>query len=251
MLLVSVSFLIKVFALQIENRQQTKLGLYQYDFLHHQPLKLLVEETSASWINLHDLFHPLKQSPELFIWASERTGFMHLELYKYPTGELVRPLTSGSWVVQRIVDVDEINSKIYFMGNRETPLEVHLYSVSYRDETPVVERITQEAGCHVVHGFNQTFDYCVTQWNSIDQYPVIRMLNVKTKTVVKSLDHLQQRQAQIIEQFHFVKPKLYSIQNRNNETLYCALYKPEDDQGRYQRPYPTLVSVYGGPHLQR
>ena len=76
-------------------------------------------------------------------------------------------------------------------------------------------------------------------------------LNVKTKTIAKSLDHLQQRQGQIMEQFHFVKPKLFSILNRNNDILYCALYKPDDEQGRYKTPYPTLVSVYGGPRLQR
>ena len=162
-------------ALQIENRQQTKLRLYQYDFLHQQPLKLLVEETSECWINLHDLFYPLKKTPDYFIWASERTGFMHLELYNYQTGQLIKALTNGPWVVQRLVDVDEVNRNIYFMANRETPLEVHLYSVSYQDENPMIERITQEPGCHVVHCFNQTYEYCITQWNSIDQYPIIRM----------------------------------------------------------------------------
>ena len=65
------------------------------------------------------------------------------------------------------------------------------------------------------------------------------------------MDHLKQGQLQTIEQFHFVKPQLLKLQNRNNETLYGALYKPDDEQGRYQKPYPTLVSVYGGPHLQR
>ena len=99
--------------------------------------------------------------------------------------------------------------------------------------------------------FNRTFEYCITQWNSIDQYPIIRMLNVKTKEVMKTFDHLQQGQLSSIEQFHFVKPQLLKIQNRNNETLYCAIYKPDDEQGRYQTPYPTMVSVYGGPHLQR
>jgi dipeptidyl-peptidase-4 len=171
---------------------------------------------------------------------------MHLELHDLNNGQLIKTLTNGNWVVQRIVDVDEINSIVYFLANRETPLEVHLYSVNYNDEKPTVERITQESGCHVVHCFNRTYQYCITQWNSIDQYPLIRMLDVKTKEIVKSLHHLQQSQT-TIEQFQFVKPKLFSILNRNNDTLYCAVYKPSDERGRY----PTLVSVYGGPHLQR
>ncbi|CAF2491403.1 unnamed protein product [Rotaria sp. Silwood2] len=244
-------FLDNSLALQIENRQQTKLQLYQYDFLNKKLLKLLIEETSQSWINLHDLFYTLKKTSTQFIWASERTGFMHLELHDLNTGKLIKSLTNGDWVVQRIIDIDEDNSIIYFLANRETPLEVHLYSVNYNDDISKIDRITQEAGCHVVYCFNRTYEYCITQWNSIDQYPIVRMLDVKKKKIIKNLDHLQQGQLQIIEQFHLVKPQLIKIQNRNNDTLYCAVYKPDDEQGKYQRPYPTLVSVYGGPHLQR
>ncbi len=214
-------------------------------------MKLLIEETSQSWINLHDLFHTLKKTPSQFIWASERTGFMHLELYDLNTGQLIKPLTNGDWVVQSLVDIDEENSMIYFLANRETPLEVHLYSVNYKDDIPKIDRITQEAGCHVVHCFNSTYEYCITKWNSIDQYPIIRILNVKRKEIIKNLDYLQQGQLETIEQFHLVKPQLLKIQNRNNETLYCAVYQPDDEQGRHQTPYPTIVSVYGGPHSQR
>lgn len=238
-------------ALQIENRPQTRLQLYQYDIRTPQQLKLLLEETSQSWINLHDLFHTLKRTPKQFIWASERSGFMHLELRDVDSGRLIRALTAGNWVVQEIVDVDEKNSLVYFLANRETPLEVHLYSVNYSDPTPTVDRITQEAGCHVAHCFNQTYQYCITQWNSIDQHPIIRLIDVRTKEVLKTFEHLQQEPLQSIEQYQFVKPRLFSIVNRNNDTLYCALYKPDDEPGRSQAPYPTLVSVYGGPHLQR
>lgn len=238
-------------ALQIENRQQTKLQLYQYDFLNEKPLKLLIEDRSETWINLHDLFFTLKQTPNEFIWASERTGYMHLQLHDYQTGHLKRQLTSGKWVVQRIVDIDEVNSLIYFSANRETPLEVHLYRINYRNDSSTIERITQEPGCHVVHCFNKTYQYCITQWNSIEQYPIIRMIDVHTKEIVKTFQCFQNNQTFFMDQFHFVKPKLFSIVNRSNVKLYCALYKPDDEQTGYQAPYPTLVSVYGGPHLQR
>ncbi|CAF5160725.1 unnamed protein product, partial [Rotaria sp. Silwood1] len=56
---------------------------------------------------------------------------------------------------------------------------------------------------------------------------------------------------QTIEQFHLVKPQLCSILNRNNDTLYCALNKPDKEQGIYQTTYSALVSIYGGTHLQR
>lgn len=48
-----------------------------------------------------------------FIWASERSGFMHLYLYKYVPGAdravEVRQITSGEWVVEFVVGVDQVS----------------------------------------------------------------------------------------------------------------------------------------------
>lgn len=238
-------------ALQIENRQQTKLSLFKYDFLRSKNLQLLIEETSSSWINLHDHFRTLKKTPDQFIWASERSGFMHLELRDYATGNLIRQLTSGQWVVQRVADIDETNGNIYFTANRETPIEIHLYVVNYKVDQPEVDRITTESGCHDVYCFSRSFNYCLTQWNSIDQYPVTRLLDVKTKTIVENFTFLHEAQEQSVKQYDLMKPKFIQIQNRNQDTLHGIIYIPEDVNQRYQRPYPTLISVYGGPHAQR
>lgn len=55
-----------------------------------------------------------------FIWASERSGFMHLYLYKYVPGASeaveVRQITSGEWVVEFVVGVDQV--MIFFLINR-------------------------------------------------------------------------------------------------------------------------------------
>lgn len=53
-----------------------------------------------------------------FIWASERSGFMHLYLYQYVPGEdkavEIRQITSGEWVVEFVVGVDQVRK-----GGRE------------------------------------------------------------------------------------------------------------------------------------
>ncbi len=41
------------------------------------------------------------------IWYSERSGNAHLYLYDLGTGQLIRPLTSGSWRVRELLGVDE------------------------------------------------------------------------------------------------------------------------------------------------
>ena len=75
----------KSFAEQLENREQTELELVCFNpTTGHR--STLLRETSDVWINLHHLFKPLKhprvEDGGSFIWASERTGFRHLYLYR-------------------------------------------------------------------------------------------------------------------------------------------------------------------------
>ena len=74
-------------------------------------------ETNAIWINLHNMFYPLKDfgvsGKPGFVWASERSGFRHLYLYD-GTGQLIRQLTIGSWQVDSLSSVDEDHQVIYF-----------------------------------------------------------------------------------------------------------------------------------------
>ena len=99
------------------------------------------------WINLHDLFHPLKNAYEgetgCFLWASERSGFRHLYLMDQ-RGEPIRALTNGEWMVDAIAGVDEEHRLVYFTATKESPLECHLYVTSFNGEE--ARRITQEAG---------------------------------------------------------------------------------------------------------
>ena len=50
------------------------------------------------------------------LWSSERSGFRHL--YLYDGSNLVRQITSGDWIVTRVVAVDEDRGVVYFEGTR-------------------------------------------------------------------------------------------------------------------------------------
>jgi len=72
----------------------------------------LFSETSETYVELaSDVYtpatiRPLYKSNQL-IWYSERSGWAHLYLYDLTTGKLVRALTSGDWLVNDILSVDE------------------------------------------------------------------------------------------------------------------------------------------------
>src|SRR6185437_5005236 len=111
---------------QLENREQSELALLRFDAETGAGRVLLVERSDI-WINLHDMFRPLRDGG--FIWASERSGFRHL--YRYDSdGAVRRPLTTGAWMVEEIVHLDERRRRAYFTGTLDRPLERHLYVAS-------------------------------------------------------------------------------------------------------------------------
>ena len=77
----------------------------------------LFSETSETYVELASnvytpaTIRPLYKTDQL-VWYSERSGWAHLYLYDLTTGKLVRALTSGDWLVNDILGVDEVHHQI-------------------------------------------------------------------------------------------------------------------------------------------
>lgn len=231
-------------AVQIENRAQTHLDLLAYDVTTGQAQSLLREE-SKIWINLHDIFHSIKSGPYMggFIWASERSGFRHLYLYA-AYGQLLKPLTAGDWMVDELVGVNEANSLVYFMATMESPLESHLYRVAIdgKGDEGQPQRITQVSGRHHVildHASQNFIDIC----SSTRQPPRISLNRLSDGAELLSIFEPSDPR---LAELDLRPPELVSLRNRQGDLLYGAIYRPDTGSA----PYPTLISVYGGPHAQ-
>ncbi len=223
---------------QIQNRAQSRLDLIAFDPTTGRGETLLTE-TSAVWINLHNMFRPLKNGR--FIWASERTGFMHLYLYD-KAGGWERPLTSGEWQVDSLDGVDEENGLVYFCGTMDGPTERHLYVVGFDGGQP--QRLTREPGSHNVtldHAFTRFID----QYDSLTQPPVINLRVLKTG---KRRHTLFTPNDPRLESLTLPPPEIVTLSTRDGVTLYGALYRPPAASGA--GPFPAIVAVYGGPHAQ-
>lgn len=110
---------------QRQSRDQKTLDMLGVDPATGKATVLFTEKAGArSWINLSDAYQPMRDGS--LIWRSERTGFGHLYHYK---GGKWTPLTSGDWVVQALVGVDEAKGRLFFTGNKDGFLEQHLYAV--------------------------------------------------------------------------------------------------------------------------
>ncbi len=225
---------------QVENRTQTALQV-----LNCNPetgrCRVLLKETNALWINLHTMLKPLRDGR--FIWASERSGFMHLYLFDQ-AGKLIHPLTTGSWVVDAIVGVDEDRNLVYFMGTYDSVLERHLYAVPLSGGLP--RRLTYGSGSHEVkldHAKSVFPGHIQHARATTAESRCIPLMMTPQSTEV----FVQQLPIGIASQLQ--TPEYVEILSPDGLILHGMLYRPPATYG--DGPYPTIVSVYGGPHVQQ
>ncbi|MGD8584881.1 MAG: S9 family peptidase [Chloroflexota bacterium] len=229
---------------QVENRTQTQLALLRFDPETGQS-KLLLREVNDTWINLHDMFEPLKAGAGpyggCFIWGAERDGFMHLYLHD-GDGRLIRQITRGEWLVTELAAVDQEKELVYFTATMESPLENHLYVTSLSGGRP--RKITTLAGMHSVtidHGRERFVDV----HHALDRPPQVILCSLQDGTALDAIyDELDSR----ITSLKLAPPEVVTFENRDGLALHGALYRPAEGLG--EAPYPTIIWVYGGPHAQ-
>ncbi|MGS2723259.1 alpha/beta fold hydrolase [Porticoccus sp. GXU_MW_L64] len=212
----------------------------------------VVAEVSSTWVNLNNDLTFLKDN-KTFIWASERSGYKHLYLVNYQ-GKTVRQLTSGEWVVDHLVAVDEKRRQAWFVANAEGVLERHFYRVSL--DGGDVLRLTKEPGWHSVdYGCVRVEGDCqkplfIDTFSADGQPPAVALKNDKGELITwleqNPLDDSHPYSPYIADH---VPLEFATLSAEDGKTLHYQLMKPNNMAAG--KRYPAIVFVYGGPHSQR
>ena len=231
----------ETFTYQWQTRDQQTLELRAYN-VPSEKQKVLLSETSNTWVNLHNDLYFLPGSDQ-FIWASERDGFKHLYLYEN-NGKLVRQLTQGDWVVDNIEAVDAKSNRIYFAGRKDTPLESHAYSVSL--DGGDISRITNEGAYHSV-SFSKDASIFIDRFSTINSPAQVSLNDASGKRIT----WLEENKIEEGHPLHaymdtWTKPEFGDITTKDGATLKYRIYKPEN----LEKKHPVIVYLYGGPHAQ-
>jgi len=225
--------------IQLLSRDQKRLGLYRVDATSGES-RLMFEDRSTTWINLHDDLHLIKKTGE-FVWSNEATGFRHLDL-RNSDGKLVRQLTSGDWPVDRAVHLDEERREVWFLAGKETPLESQLYRVSL--DGGELTKITAEPGMHSVtvsHDGSMFVDQVSTR-----NKPTVTTLRDRTGKLLGTIDDAKSDAR--FEQLALNPPVFLTFKSRDGVELHGAYYPPHS--AKPAEKTPLIVMVYGGPHVQ-
>ncbi|MDP9083222.1 MAG: S9 family peptidase [Pseudomonadota bacterium] len=242
----------KTLAIQRESRDQRRLDLLFADIASGKT-RVVLTETTDSWIELHDEISFLKKSHE-FIWASSRDGYRHLYLYDYD-GHLIRQLTSGNWTVddfraRAIKGIDEARRLIYFTATADSPAQRQLYSTSLDTAEPTkIQRISREHGVHGITMAPNTHFY-VDNFTSSAQPPQVTLHATDGKLLTELLaNRLDAKHPDAPYVADNSIPELGTLTAADGQALYYRLFKPVNFDPA--KRYPAIVDVYGGPGVQR
>ena len=235
-------------AVQRQSRDQQTLELLKIDAQSGES-RVLLTETSDTWINLHNELAFLESSPQ-FIWSSERSGHAHLYLYGND-GELVRPLTSGGWDVadgararSALLHVDEAGGRIFVTGTFDSPMERNIYEVSMSGDAKP-RRISEAPGWHAAD-FADSGEFYVDSFSGAGIPPQLS-LHRSDGSRIAFIEENRLDETHPYFPYLDTRPSIEfgTLEANDGQALYYRMLKPADfDAGKR---HPVVVYVYGGP----
>ncbi|MCR5271017.1 MAG: S9 family peptidase [Prevotella sp.] len=219
------------------NRDQNDCKLKCYDAATGKYLYMLNRETSEKYV---EPMHPIQFLPwdqTRFIMQSQKDGFNHLYLCSVK-GEIIKPLTQGSWVVLDVLGFNEKSQSVIIASNEKHPLQRNIYSVSVKTG----KRTPLDNGEGVHHA-----TLSATGQKLIDKYTTPSIPNAIN--IIE--DPKKTRQLLLAKNpwSDYVTPlfECGTIKAADGITdLYYRMVKPANFDA--SKKYPTVVYVYGGPH---
>ncbi len=222
------------------DRSTKYFSLNQYDVKTGAFVKTLFKEENEKYLEPSNPMFFIPNNPSQFVWMSQCDGYNHLYLYN-TDGKLIKQLTSGNWIVKKLVHITKDGKKIYFTGTKDSPLEMHLYVVDVK--SGAINRVTKEKGVH--HVIPQPGgNYFIDVYSNLETAYCAQLLNAKGE-LVQTL----RKEQDLLKDYAIGETEIFTIKSKDQTSdLYCRMIKPYDFDST--KKYPVIVYVYGGPHVQ-
>ena len=177
------------------------------------------------------------------IWYSERSDWGHLYLYNLNTGTLKNQITSGPWVVTRLIKVDENERTIYFEANGKEngrdPYFNHLYKINFDGNG--LKLLTPENGNHRI-SFSPDYNYFVDNYSQPEVPPV----SVLRKMDGSKIMTLEKADISRLEATGWKPPTPVKVKSADKKwDLYGLMYTPTSLNPN--KKYPIINYIYPGP----
>lgn len=177
------------------------------------------------------------------IWYSERSDWGHLYLYDAGSGKLKNAITSGNFVVTRVLKVDEANRVIFFEAKgreaNRNPYFRHFYRVDFNGKN--LSLLTPADGDHAI-SFSPDGKYFTDTYSQPNVPAVYEVRDLKGKLV----SVLEKTDVTRLTAIGWKPPVPFSTKSADNKwDLYGLMYTPQNL--KTDQRYPIIVAIYPGP----
>ncbi|UOR14639.1 S9 family peptidase [Qipengyuania aquimaris] len=229
---------------QRQNREQTILEMLKVDPATGASEVIFAENAAVDdyWINLSDNYKFLNDGS--LIWWSERDGYGHLYLLK---DDQWHQLTSGAWVVTKLLGYNADAGRLYFQANADGVLEQHIYALDMSCDPHCVERLTELGYTHSasMDGKGQTL--LISRSND-DTPPQSYIADATGKRLAWIEENALDGDHPYAPFLASHRPTKYgTIPAEDGTPLYWEMITPEMEPGKQ---YPVYFYHYGGPGPQ-
>ena len=224
--------------IQWMNRDQTDLKFYYVDPTSGAKQEFY-HEHQDTWINLdHSERITFLEDNKHYILKSDKTGWAHYYLYKLD-GELVNPLTSGEWQVEKIQHIDEKGKVLFFTARKENSTRFDLYRVDFSGKN--LKRLTFGDYYHQVSP-SPDGKHFITTYSNVTTPTKIALINSKGKVLAEIADS----KSEDFDNYNIGKTELLRIASEDGQyQLPLVITYPVDFDPN--KEYPVIMSIYGGP----
>ncbi|GAB5350950.1 S9 family peptidase [Qipengyuania sp. 483] len=231
---------------QRENREQTKLDMLRVDPKTGDSTVLFTENAAVEdyWINLSNNYKWLDDGN--LIWWSERDGYGHLYLFDNSGSQDWKQLTSGEWVVTKLVGVDQKARRVFFLGTKDDVLEQHVYALDL-DNPDSVTRLTEQGFTHSASMDEKGQTLLIGRSND-DTPPQSYIADATGKRLAWIEENKLEGEHPYAPYLASHQPTQYgTISAEDGTPLYWEMITPEMEPGKR---YPVYFYHYGGPGPQ-
>jgi dipeptidyl aminopeptidase/acylaminoacyl peptidase len=177
------------------------------------------------------------------IWYSERSDWGHLYLYDATTGAVKNQITTGDYLVRNIVNIDEENRMIYFVGSHNeekgNPYFSYLYSVNFSGED--LKMLTPEISHHSV-SLSPNGQFFTDSYSQPDVPPVHNVRDIEGNLI----STLEKTDVSRLEATGWKAPAPFTVRSANDQwDLYGLMYTPTGMKP--DAKLPVIVYIYPGP----
>lgn len=203
--------------------------------------KTIMEEQSQTYVDSEHI-QSIQFTPQGWAYTSERSGWAQLYLMS-DRGQVVRPLTSGSWDVTEFYGLDA-QGNAYYQAADESPTRRNIYR---RDVKGRTTRLGEASGTNSAI-FSNGFQYFIGSHSTLNTPTTTALYRTDGNKQLRILQDNADLRAKLASH-QFAPKELTTIRTASGLDLNAWIVKPANFDP--SKRYPVLMVQYSGPNSQQ